>query len=254
MLLIILALFWVALLAPVVIRRLRDGATDRSIESFHNEHEVLSRQPHVVEPAHRLDRPDSPTVHVERRPHLTVVHADDTYGSLESRASWDEWSQDYDYDDEPRPTPQRTNHYASAYSSMARGARLDYDASPIRGRRRSMKAQRKMIVSRLTLSAVVLTLIGFVSGVSALIYLSLLAWLSLVGFGALAYYAVREGLIEAASLSPRLAARGPLATVQPLYEASRYEEYDEFEDDSEFYQPEQSQQWQRSAPPRRALG
>ncbi|HEY7931553.1 MAG TPA: hypothetical protein VIC81_04735 [Acidimicrobiales bacterium] len=254
MLLIILGLFWVALLAPVVIRRLRDGATDRSIESFHNEHEVLSRQPHVVEPAHRLDRPDAPTVHVERRPHLTVVHADDTYGSLESRTSWDEWSQDYDYDDEPRATAPRANRYASAYSSMARGAQMNYDEAPLRGRRRSMKAQRKMLVSRLTLSAVVLTLIGFVSGISALIYLSLLAWLSLVAYAGLAYYAVREGFIAAESLSPRLASRGQLATVQPLYEASHYEERGEYDDDSEFYQPEQSQQWQRSAPPRRALG
>ena len=40
MLLIILALFWVAILAPVVVRRFRDSGTERSITSFHAEHEV----------------------------------------------------------------------------------------------------------------------------------------------------------------------------------------------------------------------
>ena len=104
MLLVILALFWVALLAPMVIRRLRDGGAERSIQSFHAEHEVLSRQEYVVSPAHRLDQPDEPEMDhrdVPRRSRLTVVHADDTYRSLESRSSWDEWSRDYDYDDEP---------------------------------------------------------------------------------------------------------------------------------------------------------
>src|SRR5271168_3094877 len=104
MLLIILALFWVALLAPVAIRKLRDGGAERSIQSFHAEHEVLSRQEYAVSPAQRLDQPDvdeRPLQSPGRRSRLTVVHADDTYGSLESRSSWDEWSADYEYDDEP---------------------------------------------------------------------------------------------------------------------------------------------------------
>jgi len=251
MLLIILALFWVALLAPVVIRRLRDGGTERSIESFHAEHEVLSRQPHTVEPAHRLDEADASALSVERRPHLTVVHADDTYGTLESRSSWDEWSQDYEYDDEPRQLAKRGNHYAAAYSSMAREATLDYEP---RRPRRTMKAQRRMIFTRLVLTAVVLSLLGFVSGYAPLIYLSLLAWAAFAAYVGLAYYAVREGFLEATSLSARFAPRETLATVQPLYEPSRYEARDEYEEESEFYQGDQSQPWQRSAPPRRALG
>ena len=47
-----------ALLAPTVVRRFRDNGTERSIESFHAEHEVLSRQGYTVPPAHRLDEPD----------------------------------------------------------------------------------------------------------------------------------------------------------------------------------------------------
>src|SRR5271163_2389165 len=104
MLLIILALFWVALLAPMAIRRLRDGGGERSIQAFHAEHEVLSRQEYAVNPAHRLDQPDAVESSPQdpgRRSRLTVVHADDTYRSLESRSSWDEWSEDYEYDDEP---------------------------------------------------------------------------------------------------------------------------------------------------------
>jgi hypothetical protein len=57
MLLIVLALFWVALLAPIVIRRFREGGTEKSIQSFHAEHEVLSQQDYLVAPAHRLDPP-----------------------------------------------------------------------------------------------------------------------------------------------------------------------------------------------------
>ena len=252
MLLIILALFWVALLAPVVVRRLRDSSTDRSIESFHAEHEVLSRQPHTVEPAHRLDQPDAPLLGLDRRPRLTVVHADDTYGSLETRTSWAEWSEDYDYDDAPPATTTRTNHYADAYSSVPRVTTHEYEP---RLRQRTMKAQRKMIVTRTVLGAVVLTLLGFVSGIAPLIYLSLVAWLALVGYVGLAFYAVREGYIDAGSISPRFASRTALASVQPLYEPARYETGGHyFEEESEFYEPEESRSWQRSVPPRRALG
>ncbi len=120
MLLTVLALFWVALLAPIAIRRFRDGGTEKSIVSFHAEHEVLSQQDYPVAPAHRLDRPDEPeatsTAHGERRPHLRVVQPDDTFSTLESRSSWDEWVDDYEYDDAPRDDAP-TNRYARAYSS-----------------------------------------------------------------------------------------------------------------------------------------
>src|ERR1035438_3548597 len=122
MLLIILALFWAALLAPVVIRRLRDGGPERSIQSFHAEHEVLSRQEYVVNPAHRLEQPDEAEPEIRepgRRSRLTVGHADAPYRSLESRSWWDEWSRDYDYDDdEPSNARESMNRYAAAYSSV----------------------------------------------------------------------------------------------------------------------------------------
>src|ERR1700685_21531 len=121
MLLIILALFWVALLAPMAIRRLRDGGAERSIQSFHAEHEVLSRQEYTVNPGHPLYQPDAAEASHQgagRRSRLTVVHADDTYRSLESRSSWDEWSEDYEYDDAPINRRESMNRYAAAYSPL----------------------------------------------------------------------------------------------------------------------------------------
>src|ERR1700685_1972689 len=167
MLLIILALFWVALLAPVAIRRLREGGAERSIQSFHAEHEVLSRQEYTVNPAHRLDQPDAAETAQQgsgRRSRLTVVHADDTYRSLESRSSWDEWSRDYDYDDEPEER-ESTNRYAAAYSSVPNETtvRREYDA-PMR--QRSMKSRRQMMFVRLVLISAVLTILAFTMGYS----------------------------------------------------------------------------------------
>jgi hypothetical protein len=198
MLLIILALFWVAVLAPTVVRRFRDNGTERSIDSFHAEHQVLSRQEYTVAPAHRLDQDGRETTidaHSLRKPRLTVVHADDTYGSLESRGTWDEWSEDYNYDDEPTNRRESSmNRYAAAYSSvpsatLATPNRATYE--PV-GRRRSMKAQRKMIFGRLALSAVALSIIAFVSGMSLLTDVAIALWVCVVAFVALALYAVSQ--------------------------------------------------------------
>ena len=253
MLLIILALFWVALLAPVAIRRLRDGGAERSIQSFHAEHEVLSRQEYAVSPAHRLDQPDdveSGHQHTPRRSRLTVVHADDTYRSLETRSSWDEWSRDYDYDDEPEER-ESTNRYAAAYSSVPNEAtvRREYEA-PIR--QRSMKSRRQMMFVRLVVISAVLTVLAFTMSYSIIMDLAVASWVCIVSFVALALYAVSQGYLNESSLPLRLPQPRQMASVQRLYEvvAPRYEdgyepEYEEDDDDDG---------WQRQAQPRRALG
>jgi hypothetical protein len=258
MLLIILALFWVALLAPVVIRRLRDGGPERSIQSFHAEHEVLSRQEYVVNPAHRLDQPDQVEPEIRdsgRRSRLTIVHADDTYRSLESRGSWDEWSRDYEYDDdEPSPARESKNRYAAAYSSVPNesSVRASYDA-PLR--RRSMKSRRQMMFVRLVLVSLVLTILAFTMSYGVIMDLAVASWVCVVSFVALALYAVSQGYLNESSLPLRLPQPRKLASVQRLYDAvaPRYDdefesEYDEYEEDDE------DDGWQRQSQPRRALG
>lgn len=262
MLLLVLALFWVALLAPVAIRRFRDGGGEKSIQSFHAEHEVLSRQDYTVAPAHRLDQPDeeefqAPTS--ERRPHLRVVHSDDTVHTLAARSTWDEWAEDYTYD-EPVATAPVSNHYARAYSSRPSEPEITQRYEPPI-RRRSSKAQRRMMFTRLVAAAALITLIAFVSGVSVLVDLAALAWFSVVLFVALALYAVSQGYLSEPTLKVRLPQRRSIVADSryvdddDLY-SDRQQQYQYYDDEfeSEFYEPETAGTWQREPEPRRALG
>ncbi|MDE3065467.1 MAG: hypothetical protein KGJ36_07335 [Acidobacteriota bacterium] len=219
MLLVIIALLWVALLAPMAVRRLRDSKTERSIESFHTEHEVLARQGYAVPPAHRLSDPEAPGRAPEpRASRLTVVHDDDTYGSLESRRSWEEWSEDYDYERHEAPARvSPANRYASAYASVPRDVAVDarYEA-PLR--RRTMRAQRRMIVTRLGIAVVATTSLALALNSSILVDLAVLTWVALAAYVALALYAVSQGLLDESSLWVSRARGRDLATVEPLYD------------------------------------
>ena len=255
MLLVVLALFWVALLTPVVVRRFRDGGTEKSIDSFHAEHEVLSRQEYAVAPAHRLDDSDRYESHepeTARRPRLTIVHDDDTYRSLETRGSWDEWAEDYDYDDQDE-VPRRSvsaNRYAAAYSATPSGpVGSSYREPPVR---RSMKAQRRMILTRLALAVATTTILGVATSYSILVDLAVLTWIGFAVYLALALYAVSQGYLFESSLGIRLASARPMATVQPLY----YDDDDEYETEaeSEFYDADSAGQWRRESSSHYALG
>ncbi|NNN00551.1 MAG: hypothetical protein HKL86_01810 [Acidimicrobiaceae bacterium] len=259
MLLIVLALFWVVLLAPIVVRRLRDSGTERSIESFHAEHEVLSRQEYTVPPAHRLDRPDGHadvSSQESRRPRLKVVHEDDTYGSLESQGSWQEWSEDYDFDDGARTRREvPRNRYAAAYSSVPndREVRSSYEA-PV-STPRSMRARRRVVFTRLVLAAVLISLVGYFAGYSMLIDVAVVSWIAVIGFIALALYSVSQGFLDESSLPLRLPRRRQLASVQPLYggpQSGYDDQYDEEYDD--FYEPDDGYRWRRESQSRSALG
>lgn len=253
MLLIIVALFWVALMSPVLVRRFRDNKTEKSINSFHHEHEVLSHQEYSVSPAHRLGENDQPRpamgIHL-RRPRLTVVHADDAYGSLESRNTWEEWNDDYNYDDGEQYEAPRQNRFAAAYASVPNAimSRIEQRAP----RTTSMKARRKMMFTRLVLGAVVMSVLSFFTSISFISDLAILAWLSVAAFIGLAFYAVSAGVLKEESLPIRLPQRRRLATVETLYdEAPQYED-DEFED--EFFDASAQGQWQRDGGLKRAFG
>jgi hypothetical protein len=257
MLLIVLALFWVALLTPIVVRRFRDGGTERSIVSFHAEHEVLSRQDYTVIPAHRLDRPDEAAPRApepERRPRLTIVHPEDTVSSLESRSTWDEWSENYDYDERHAAAPA-VNRYARAYASRPSEPELVTSYEPPL-RRRSMRDQRRVMFLRCVAVAVAVSLVAFFSGSSIVIDLAALAWFAVVLYVALALYSVSEGYLDETSLPLRLPQRRPLASVKPLY-VERDEEYATPYEPvfvSEFYDPETEEPWRRESQGRRAFG
>lgn len=239
MLLIILALFWVVLLTPSVVRRIRERNAERSIQHFHEEHEVLSRQDYAVAPAHRLDRPDPSELYehmVPRRPHLTVVHADDTYGSLESRSSWEEWSHDYEFDeagDDAKGVREvLPNRYARAYATQPDAVTSSFheELPPLRRARSSRRQRRRVFLSLVSLAALCTLGAVFVSS-SLVIDATAAAWFLVVAYLALALYAVSRGWVAEASL-PTLRR----ASVAPLYRPS-YDSGYAFEDyDDEHYE------------------
>jgi len=260
MLLVVLALVWIAILVPIVVRHFREHGNERSIEHFHAEHDVLSRHEYSVAPAHRLDlaqRQHDEGHDTRERPRLTVVHADDTYRSLESRNSWEEWSDDYDYDHDQRSRQREEakNRYAAAYSSVPN----EHDAvrynerdavryqEPSR-RHLSMKVRRTRIFLGLVAGALLFTASDFVMSLSLVQDLAILFWLGLVGFVAAALIAVSQGYLHESSLPIRRPGPRGLATIEPLYPHGYVGE------ESEFYEAEAEGQWRRESSARYALG
>lgn len=246
MILVILALAWIAFLTPVVVRKVRDMGSDRSIDHFHAEHEVLSRQGYAVEPAYRLDEYAAPAPAPVRRapvaearaarPRLTVVKDDDTYRSLETRQSWQEWSEDYDYDRADTQRPLRGNRYASAYSAVPRELPLETHPEPVRAPR-SMRRRRRVMITRLALATLVVSGAAFASGISLVFDLAVMTWLADVTYVALALFALSQGYLSEASVG--LGRTRHLAPVEPLYRddegdgrghaAGGYEQYEQYE-------------------------
>lgn len=257
MLLLVLALFWVALLAPVAIRWVRDGRGERSIDSFHAEHEILSRPNYVVTPAHRLDDPDDEEFYepvVERRAHLRVVRSDDTLGTLEARSNWDEWSADYAFDEPSDTSATPSNHYARAYSSRPRDPEIvaAYEA-PLR--RRTMKQQRRLIFASLVGFAGLLTVAAVLSSSSLVVDLAALGWFAVVLYVALALFAVSQGYLSQPNVNvPWVSLRS--RTAEPVYEYYDQGEYAYYEDElepvyEEAYPPVA---WSHDTDRRRAFG
>ncbi len=250
MLLIFLALLWLALLTPIVVRKVREVRSERSIESFHTEHEILSRQGYAVAPVHRLDEyeyeePPAPVAtraassYAPRRPRLTLVHPEDTYRTLESRGTWEEWSEDYDFDRDggarvgrygaPRPSaravsrpsaraasrPSSASPYARAYSGFPTDASLAYDEAPLRT---STRVQRRRISVGLLGSALFFSALAYVTSISLVADLAYLAWLLVVGYVALALFALSQGYLTVGRVGTRRAYPTPVADARDDYE------------------------------------
>jgi hypothetical protein len=180
---------------------------------------------------------------------LTVVHEDDTYRSLETRSSWDEWEDDYDYerDEQPANRAETANRYVTAYSSVPNEHEVKRSyVAPMR--RASMKTRRQSVFLLLAASAVALSGLSIVVGYSLLEDLALLAWMGLIFYVALALFAVSQGFLFESSLPIRIPQGRTLATIEPIY----YEDVEEF--DSEFYDENDDSEWRRESPSRYAVG
>jgi hypothetical protein len=239
---------WVAILVPIAIRYFRDSGTERSIESFYAEREMLSRQEHVAAPE-RYDEHRSPPHEPERsrRPHLTVVHPNDTVGSLQARGSWDSWSRDYDYDDsaEDRRARLEANRYAAAYASApAHGFGAAYNV-PYEDRG-AMRVRRRRIFVTLLVLCMVLTAPTFVVTSSTLVDAAVLAWAALLGFVVLALVSMGLGYMGIPATNEEYA---EVPDYEPLRVPSQRDfVYDDFDEGAE------EGEWRRETARQRALG
>ena len=265
MLPLIVALFWLAVLTPWAVNKFRNRRSDKSIDHFHAEHEVMSRQSYSVAPARRLDEAYlyeeyayEPLHEPERsRPRLTVVHDDDTYSTLEGRGSWEDWDRDYDYD-EPRtigvpPSPHSARRYAAYANAPAPATPRGYaDFEPLRATTPrplgvSMRVRRTRILGGLSVVALLTSGLALLVGLALLQYLAVLAWVGVAFYVAVAVVAVTQGYLEVSSLLGRrvgvLRGGAVLDTDEPA--------------DDEDYEDEGSRgevgQWRRERP-RYALG
>ncbi|NNN08855.1 MAG: hypothetical protein HKL85_06625 [Acidimicrobiaceae bacterium] len=270
MLALIVALFWLAILAPWAVVKFRNARSEKSIDHFHAEHEVLSRQGYSVAPSRRLDeaylyeeQAYEPEHEAERsRPRLTVVQDDDTYSTLESRTTWDEWERDYDYE-QPRTVSSvidsrgYAQHRYAAYASapMAPIDRGNAHYEPVHDYGNvplgiSMRVRRNRIFTSLGLSAVVSTGLDLLVGLSLLQYLAVLSWIALVFYVAAGLFAISQGYLEVASLLGRRTTRAFSTfddSMQAEYEDETYDEEAAWETTAA------EQQWPRE-PRRYALG
>jgi hypothetical protein len=213
MLIGILAVIWIAVLSPIIIRRLRDQDTDRSIVNFHERMARLGGpNPPLVSPAHRLDVSDEtpPRELLEseinppsRAPHLRVVPIDATRTDLERDQSWDEWSlshsdDPYEHSTQARRSVVQQNPRAAAYSRVpATNVAAVASSSPYGSRSQRIRRRRTLltlIASTVLSSAGVLLVNSIIVDVAAL-----LAWTALIGFLALMYYALTTGLMSSTS-------------------------------------------------------
>ena len=249
MLLLVLALVWVAILVPIAVRYFRDSGTERSIESFYAEREMLSRQEHLVPPEHYYERPEPPAMTQPdraRRPHLTVVHPNDTVGTLQARGTWDDWSRDYDYESDADVQRQRRdmNRYAAAYASVP-GDRFGSSYNVPYEDRGAMRLRRRRIFVTLLVLCLAFTALTFVSKSPALVNAAVAVWAALLSFVVLALVSLGLGYMGASNV--------PETYVDAVYEPAA--PFSSRDDDYDGYGEVASEpQWRRDAVPRRAFG
>jgi len=254
-LLLVLAVVWVAILLPISVRYWRDRGGERKIDSFHTEREILIRQEHehVVAPEPRYESASAVPLSRERsgRPHLTVVYPEDTVRSLQERGTWDDWRRDYEYEvkdnrDAVRARLER-NRYAAAYASVPSEDFYSRHDEPY-GSLVAMQVRRRRILVTLALTCLAFTAFTFVSSSLLLENLAVLAWAALIGFVDIGLVAIGLGYMQA-PFSASYRFEEVIATSAPSRRVRDREVVEE-----EYFDESDESAWRRESAPRRALG
>lgn len=180
MVVLVLVVLWVAVLAPRAVRRMRDGRSQTSIESFHEQLHLLERAgPKLVEPAYRLGTPVVPL-----RPRTDLApHADVTVGGRGGLALLE------------HPTAERVER------------RRTTGRRPTAQQRRRGRRRRRDILLGLVVTALLTGVVGAMHGLHALWALTAISVVAIAGYVALAAYvqmldADRQALKPIATAAP----------------------------------------------------
>lgn len=163
MVVLVLVVLWVAVLAPRAIRRVREGHSQTSIESFHEQLHFLERAgPKLVEPAYRLGAPVVPLrSRTSSEDHLGADGAEPGYRGLALLE---------------RPTIEREDLRSLSGPRVGPAARR-------RGRRR-----RRDILLGLVVTALLTGVVGAMHGLQVLWTLTAVSVIAIAGYVALAAY------------------------------------------------------------------
>jgi len=269
MLLIILAVLWIAVLAPTGFRRLRDRQTNHSIEAFHSGYESLShRGEYVVDPAYKLydegsaQPPPEPEEEITPRlPRLRLVAPNETAASLAREMSWAEWSEsmaddpfervaapafthrenhtDVSFDDDVAPVNPAVA-YSRPMQQTALSAERHFDTGPDRGARDQRRRRRNFVLGLLAL-AILDSLAAFALSSTMIIYSAAAFWFAWLSYLALMFVAMQRGMIASSRVT-----RSTTAPRSERYIEAPAASYEETYD-NEFYEPETAREWPRQA-------
>lgn len=164
MVVLVLVVLWVAVLAPRAVRHVREGRSQTSIESFHEQLHLLERAgPKLVEPAYRLGSPVVPL-----RPRTEPVqHAEFTVGGQGGLQLLDP------------PPAERTDRRTSPPRPPA--------ATSAQQRRRGRRRRRDILLG-LVVTAALTGGVGAMHGLHALWVVTAIATVAIAGYVALAAY------------------------------------------------------------------
>lgn len=201
---LVLVVLWVAVLAPRAIRRVREGRSHTSIDSFHEQLHLLERAgPKLVEPAYRLASPIVPL-----RPRSAPAPAvDATMGGHGGLLLLD------------RPMTEQGERRKARSERTER--RLPPGAAPSVQQRRRGRRRRRDILLGLVVTALLTGVVGAMNSLHALWVLTAVSVIAIAGYVALAAYvqmldADRQALKPIAPAAPERPP-SPWATTRPRH-------------------------------------